>query len=42
MPIRFGSRRKLRDWRDFAREIVIIVVGVLIALGASHVAEQWN
>lgn len=42
MPVRFGSRRQVRDWRDFTREILIIVVGVLIALGASHVAEQWT
>ena len=42
MPIRLSSRRQLRGWRDMAREILIIVVGILIALWASHVAEQWS
>jgi hypothetical protein len=42
MPIGFRSRRQLKDWRDFAKEIVVIVVGVLIALAATHVAEEWN
>jgi len=41
MPIRF-RRRQVRNWHDFLREILVITVGVLIALGASHVAEQWN
>jgi len=34
------GRRRLRSLGDFAREIVIIVVGVLIALAASEFAEE--
>lgn len=29
-------------WRGFAVEIVIVVAGVLIALGAQQLAENWN
>ena len=41
MTVRFG-RRRLRSLGDFAREIAIIVVGVLIALAASEYAEERN
>jgi hypothetical protein len=32
----------IRDWRDFLREIVIIVIGVAIALGAGELVDDWN
>lgn len=36
---RWGS---INGWRDFLREIAIIVIGVLVALGAGEVADDWN
>lgn len=32
----------IHDWRDFLREIVIIVIGVAIALGAGELVDDWN
>ena len=34
--------RPLHGWREFAGEVGIIVIGVLIALGAQQVAEDWQ
>ncbi len=40
--MRFKLPKPLHDWREFAGEVGIIVVGVLIALGAQQVVEDWN
>ena len=34
--------KALHGWREFAKEIAIIVVGVLIALSAEQLVESWN
>lgn len=34
--------KPLHGWREFAGEVGIIVLGVLIALGAQQVAEDWQ
>lgn len=34
--------KALRGWRDFAKEVGIIVVGVLIALSAEQLVQQWH
>ena len=36
------QRLKWGDWRAFTREIAIVVIGVLVALAAGDVAENWN
>ena len=38
----FNLPTPLNGWRDFAGEVGIIVVGVLIALGAQQVVEDWQ
>ena len=38
----FHLPKPLHGWREFAGEVGIIVVGVLIALGAEQVVESWN
>jgi hypothetical protein len=38
----FHLPKPLRGWREFVGEVGIIVLGVLIALGAEQVAEQWR
>lgn len=42
--MQFHLPRPLHGWREFAGEVGIIVIGVLIALGAQQVAEamQWR
>lgn len=34
--------KPLHGWREFVGEIVIIVIGVLIALGAEQLVEAWH
>lgn len=34
--------KPLHGWKEFANEIFVIVVGVLIALGLEQVVEQWH
>ena len=34
--------KPIHGWRVFAGEVGIIVIGVLIALGAQQVAEDWH
>lgn len=36
------SSSKIDSLRDFVREIVIIVIGVAIALGAGELVDDWN
>jgi len=36
------SRLAGGDWRAFTREIAIVVIGVLVALGADDVADGWK
>src|SRR6266545_7993867 len=36
------SPRPLRDWRESARELAIVVGGVLIALLAQQMVEDWE
>jgi hypothetical protein len=38
----FHLPKPLHGWRAFAGEVGIIVVGVLIALGAEQVVENWH
>ena len=38
----FHLPKPLHGWREFAGEVGIIVIGVLIALGAQQVAEDWQ
>ena len=38
----FHLPKPLHGWREFAGEVGIIVVGVLIALGAEQVVENWH
>ena len=38
----FHLPKPLHGWREFAGEVGIIVVGVLIALGAQQVVERWQ
>ena len=33
---------QLHGWRAFAGEVAIIVLGVMIALGAEQVVEDWH
>jgi len=37
----FSLLKPIHGWRPFIGEIAIIVIGVLIALGAQQVAENW-
>src|SRR5262249_29146267 len=34
--------KALHGWRDFLKEVGIIVVGVLIALGAEQLVQAWH
>jgi len=38
----FVLPKPLHGWREFAGEVGIIVIGVLIALGAEQVVESWH
>ena len=38
----FHLPKPLHGWREFVGEIAIIVIGVLIALGAEYLIEQWH
>jgi len=38
----FHLPKPLHSWREFAGEVGIIVVGVLIALGAEQLVEEWR
>jgi hypothetical protein len=38
----FHLPKPLHGWREFAGEVGIIVVGVLIALSAEQLVEQWH
>jgi len=38
----FHLPKPLHGWREFAGEVGIIVVGVLIALGAEQLVEEWR
>jgi hypothetical protein len=38
----FHLPKPLHGWREFAGEVGIIVVGVLIALGAEQLVESWH
>ena len=40
--MRFKLPKPLHGWREFAGEVGIIVIGVLIALGAEQMVEDWN
>lgn len=40
--MRLSLPKPLRGWRAFAGEVGIIVLGVLIALGAQQLAEDYN
>jgi hypothetical protein len=38
----FRLPKPLHGWREFAGEVAIIVLGVLIALGAEQLVEEWR
>jgi hypothetical protein len=40
--VHFHLPKPLHGWREFAGEVGIIVIGVLIALGAEQVVETWH
>lgn len=40
--MRFNVSSLSHGWRRFFREVAIVVIGVLIALGAGQLAEAWN
>lgn len=40
--MRFNLPTPLNGWRKFAGEVGIIVVGVLVALGAQQIVENWQ
>ena len=40
--MRFTSLTPIHGWRTFAGEVGIIVIGVLIALGAQQLVEEWQ
>lgn len=40
--MRFNLGRRLLGWRKFAGEVGIIVLGVLLALGAQEIVDDWN
>jgi hypothetical protein len=40
--MRRQAPRRWRDWRENAREIAIVVIGVLIALLAQQVVQNWE
>ena len=37
----FHLPKPLHGWRAFTGEVGIIVIGVLIALGAEQIVEDW-
>ena len=40
--MQFHLPRPLHAWREFVGEVGIIVIGVLIALGAGQLVDDWN
>lgn len=38
----FHLPKPLKEWREFAGEVAIIVIGVLIALAAGQVVQSWH
>lgn len=38
----FHLPKPLHGWREFSGEVGIIVIGVLIALGAQQVVQDWS
>jgi hypothetical protein len=34
--------KPLHGWREFAGEVGVIVIGVMIALGAQQLLEDWH
>jgi hypothetical protein len=40
--MRFRFIRPLHGWREFIHEIVIVVIGVLLALAGAEVIENWR
>lgn len=40
--MRFTLPKPLHGWRQFAGEVGVIVLGVLVALGAQQIAEDWS
>lgn len=41
-PHAFPPAKSLHGWREFAGEVAIIVIGVLIALAAEQLVENWT
>ena len=40
--MQFRLPKPLHGWRAFVGEVGIIVVGVLLALGAQQLVDDWN
>lgn len=36
------GKKKIRNWRDFIKEVGTIVLGVVIALAADELVDNWN
>ena len=39
--VQFHFPLQLRGWHEFADEVAIILLGVLIALGLGQIAQAW-
>lgn len=42
VSMHFHLPKPLHGWREFVGEVGIIVIGVLLALGAESLIEQWH
>ncbi|HEY7958737.1 MAG TPA: hypothetical protein VID20_01630, partial [Sphingomicrobium sp.] len=40
--MRFRFFRPLHGWREFIHEIIIVVIGVLLALAGAQMIEDWR
>jgi hypothetical protein len=40
--VRFRAPRPLHGWREFIHEIVIVVIGVMLALAGAQLLEGWQ
>lgn len=40
--MRFRFFRPLHGWREFVHEIIIVVIGVLLALAGAEMVEAWR
>jgi hypothetical protein len=41
-PLEFHKPKPVHSWRDFAKELGTIVLGIMIAIGLEQIVESWN